>query len=91
MSIPGNTNIFIDLISCLSTSSRGVKPNATVHVCVSSEIAGIINFSTLREQRAFKIVGEKENQRHRRKYWEKKKKTDFERTKKNPSFNFLNE
>ena len=53
ISTPGNTIIFIYFISFLFDSSTGMKPKTEVHVCRSSEMAGITSFSTLREQRSW--------------------------------------
>ena len=52
ISIPGNTIMFMCFISFLFDSSRGMKPKTEVHVCRSSEMAGITRFSTLREHNA---------------------------------------
>lgn len=52
ISVPGKTNILMDLISCFSDFSSGLKPKALVHVCKCSSMAGITNFSTFREERA---------------------------------------
>jgi hypothetical protein len=49
--VSGKTNMLIDFTSCLSESSSGLNPNFDVHVSTSSVIAGMINFSTLRELR----------------------------------------
>jgi hypothetical protein len=49
--VPGKTNMLIDFTSCFSESSSGLNPNFDVQVSTSSVIAGMINFSTLRELR----------------------------------------
>lgn len=51
--VPGKTTMLLDLSSCLSGPSRGLKPNTLVQVSTSSVIAGMINFSTFRELKAF--------------------------------------
>jgi stage III sporulation protein SpoIIIAA len=51
--VPGKTTMLLDLSSCLSGPSRGLKPKTFVQVSTSSVIAGITNFSTFRELRAF--------------------------------------
>lgn len=61
--------MLLDLSSCLSEPSRGLNPNTFVQVSTSSVIAGMINFSTFRELRAFEnklinsrvIIGKKKN------------------------------
>jgi len=49
--VPGKTNMLIDFTSSFSESSSGLNPNLDVQVSTSSVIAGMINFSTLRELR----------------------------------------
>lgn len=51
MFTPGNTIMLMYFMSCLFDSSRGRKPNTFVHVSLSSDMAGITNFSTPREER----------------------------------------
>lgn len=53
MSTPGNTSRLMFLIFCLLDTSRGWKPKTEVHVSLSSEIAGMINFSTFKEHKAW--------------------------------------
>lgn len=53
MFVPGNTNILMDFISCLFDSSSSSNPKTLAQVCRCSDIAGMINFSTLKVERTW--------------------------------------
>lgn len=52
--VPGKTSMFTDFNSWFCKMSSGLKPKTAVHVSVSSDIAGIINFLIESERSAWK-------------------------------------
>ena len=64
--VPGKTSMLTDFTSCVSESSSGLKPNLVVQVSTSSDIAGMINFSTLRDLRIWNGKTKENNNNHQK-------------------------
>jgi len=64
--VPGKTSMLIDFTSCFTESSSGLKPNLDVQVSTSSDIAGMINFSTLRDVRIWNGKMKENNNNHQK-------------------------